>query len=176
MTITQFDTDLRALAERAKTRYPGEEARIERGLLLALNDHVELRPDGTATVRSGKDAEVVYHVAGHLCECPDFARAPDGRCKHRFSVALVTKAARPRVAYRATYRGEPGQAIRDEQMRVFFQADATDHVTRLYDDDRVNLQLHGRVDLAAAQSVADLAHATLQAIAEGQRAPGGLAC
>lgn len=176
MIVPQFDTDLRALAERAKTRYPGEQARIERGLLLALNGHVALLPDGTATVRSGKDAEVVYHVTRHSCDCADVTRAPDGRCKHRWSVAFVRKAARPRVAYHATYKGEHGQAIRDEQLRVWFQSDATDQVTRLYDHDRPNLQLHGRTDLAAQAAVADLANATLQAIALGQRAPGALAC
>jgi hypothetical protein len=177
MTITQFDTDLRALAAKATTRYPGEQARIERGLLLALNGHVELQPDGTATVRSGKDHEVVYRITGARgCDCPDAQRHADAICKHAWARALVKKAARPRVAYHATYKGEPGQAIRDEQMRVWFQSEATDQMTRLYDHDRPNLQLHGRVDLAAAQSVADLANATLQAIALGQRAPGALAC
>ena len=177
MTSTQFDTDLRALAAKATTRYPGEQARIERGLLLALNGHVELLPDGTATVRSGKDAEVVYRITGNSCDCQDFARATDGRCKHRFSVALVKKALprRTRIAYHATYKGMHGQAIRDEYGQVWFHGD-DDSMTRLYDADRPHLQLHGRVDVAAAAAVADLANATLQAIALGQRAPGGLAC
>jgi len=177
MTMTQFDTDLRALAAKATTRYPGEQARIERGLLLALNGHVELLPNGTATVRSGKDAEVVYRLTGARgCDCQDAQRHEGAVCKHAWARALVKKAARPRVAYRATYHGEPGQAIRDEQLRVWFQSDATDQMTRLYDADQPDLHLHGRMDLAAAQSVADLANATLQAIALGQRAPGGLAC
>jgi len=177
MTITQFDTDLRALAEKATTRYPGEQARIERGLLLALNGHVELLPDGTATVRSGKDAEVVYRVTRHSCDCADVVRAPDGRCKHRWSVALVKKALprRTRIAYHATYKGAHGQAIRDEYGHVWFHGD-DDTMTRLYDGDRPHLQLHGRVDVAAEAAVADLANATLQAIALGQHAPGGLAC
>jgi hypothetical protein len=176
MSVAQFDADLRALAEKAKTRYPGEDQRIERGLLLALNGHVELLPDGTATVQSSKDAEVQYQVRHGHCDCPDFARAPDGRCKHAYARALVRKAARPRVAYRVTYKGEPGQAIRDEQMRVWLLADASDTMTRLYDRDLPNTQFHGRVDLAAAQAVTDLARTTLQAIAEGHSAPGMLAC
>jgi hypothetical protein len=177
MTITQFDADLRALTEKAKTRYPGEETRIERGLLLALNGHVELLPDGTATIRSGKDAEVVYTITGARgCDCPDAQRHADAVCKHSWARALVKKAQRPRVAYRATYQGAPGQAIRDEQLRVWFQSDATDQVTRLYDHDRPNLQLHGRVDIANFQAVLDLNRTALQEVAEGQRAPGVLAC
>jgi hypothetical protein len=176
MTITQFDADLRALAAKATTKYPADTKRIAKALLLALNGHVQVHPDGTATVRSGKDAEIQYAVRHGHCDCADFARAPDGRCKHAYARALVRKAARPRIAYRATYKGAPGQAIRDEQLRVWFHADATDQVTRLYDHDRPNLQLHGRVDLAAEAAVADLARRTLQAIAEGHSAPGGLAC
>jgi hypothetical protein len=156
MTITQFDTDLRALAATATTRYPGEQARIARGLLLALNGHVALLPDGTATVRSGKDAEVQYEVRQGHCDCQDFARAPDGRCKHRWSVAFLKKAAprRPRIAYHATYKGAHGQAIRDEYGHVWFHGD-DDTMARLYDGDRPHLQLHGRVDVAASQRVKD---------------------
>lgn len=176
MTITQFDTDLRALAERASAKYPADAKRIAKALLLALNGHVTVNADGTCAVTSQADPEVVYRVAHGTCDCPDAVQHPEAACKHRYAAAMVKRAACPRVAYHATYKGEPGQAIRDEQMRVWFQSDTTDQVTRLYDHDRANLQLHGRVDLAAAQSVADLAHATLQAIALGQRAPGALAC
>ena len=88
----QRDTTLRQLAAQATTRYAGEKARIDRGLVLALNGHVTVNADGTADVLSGSGAEVAYHVAHGTCDCPDFARAPGGRCKHRFSVCLVNKA------------------------------------------------------------------------------------
>jgi hypothetical protein len=39
-TSVQFDTALRSLAAQATTRYAGEKARIDRGLVLALNGHV----------------------------------------------------------------------------------------------------------------------------------------
>ena len=42
----QFDTTLRQLAAQATTRYAGEKARIDRGLVLALNGHVTRNVDG----------------------------------------------------------------------------------------------------------------------------------
>lgn len=86
-----FDTILRTLAVQALSRYAGESARIERGLLIALNGGVTLHTDGTALVRSQSDAEVVYHVNGH-CDCPDATRATEGRCKHRWAKQLVKRA------------------------------------------------------------------------------------
>jgi hypothetical protein len=87
----QRDTTLRQLAAQATTRYAGEQARIDRGLVLALNGHVTLHADGTASVQSGTDAEVVYTVNGH-CDCPDVARAPESRCKHVWAKCLVKRA------------------------------------------------------------------------------------
>ena len=87
----QRDTTLRQLAAQATTRYAGEKARIDRGLVLALNGHVTIHADGTASVQSGTDAEVTYTVNGH-CDCPDASRAPEGRCKHRWAKCLVKRA------------------------------------------------------------------------------------
>jgi hypothetical protein len=92
INTVEFDVALRTLATRAHSRYAGEGARIDRGLVLALNGHVTLCPDGTALVRSEHNAEVSYRVAHGLCDCPDGTRAPDGRCKHRYAVCLVRKA------------------------------------------------------------------------------------
>jgi hypothetical protein len=162
----QFDTTLRALAARATLRYPDEQRRIDRGLGLALNGHVTLQTGGTATVQSGTDPEIVYHVGDGRCDCDDFWRAPGGRCKHRLAVALVRKAhaqaappAPTRIAYHATFRGTHGTAIRDEQGRVWFRSD-DDQVQELDDTDRPHLHLHGRMDLAAAQRGLDLAAGT----------------
>jgi hypothetical protein len=98
----QRDTTLRQLAAQATARYAGEKARIDRGLGLALNGHVTLNEDGSAEVLSGSGAEVVYHVAHGTCDCPDFARAPDGRCKHRWAACLVKKATKAMAHYTTT--------------------------------------------------------------------------
>jgi hypothetical protein len=97
----QRDTTLRTLAAKATERYAGEKARIDRGLVLALNGHVTLHTDGTASVQSGSDAEVVYTVNGH-CDCPDAARAPEGRCKHRWGKCLVKRAQQAGAYYTST--------------------------------------------------------------------------
>jgi len=90
-TTVNFDAALRLGAAQATCRYAGEAARIDRGLVLALNGHVTLQPDGTALVTSAKDTEIVYTVNGH-CDCPDAARAPEGRCKHRWAKCLTKRA------------------------------------------------------------------------------------
>jgi hypothetical protein len=156
----EFDTALRTLAAQACERYPDEKARIDRGLVLALNGHVTLHTDGTATVQSGTDREVQYQVGHGICDCPDAGRAP--HCKHAWARCLVRKAHKlvppppaVRVAYHATFKGVHGQAIRDEQGRVWFQGD-NERMLTLTDADRPNLQLHGRVDLCADARRRDL--------------------
>ena len=98
----QFDTTLRTLAVQATARYAGEHARIDRGLVLALNGHVTVNADGSSNVLSGSGAEVAYHVAHGACDCPDFTRAPDGRCKHRWAACLVKKATKAMAYYTST--------------------------------------------------------------------------
>ncbi len=166
MSIADFDTALRTLAAQATTRYPGEQARIDKALLLALQGQVTLHTDGTATVQSGSNATMRYTVRQGACECYDFSHAPDGRCKHVWSRCLVRKAQKlvpipttTRVAFHATYKGTHGQAIRDEQGRVWFLSD-DDALVELFDADRPNLQLHGRIDVAAFQRRLDLMHGT----------------
>jgi hypothetical protein len=92
LNTVNFDTALRTLAAQAASRYAGETARIDRGLLIALNGGVTLLADGTADVRSQSDAEIVYHVNGH-CDCVDAGtRAPEGRCKHKWAKCLTKRA------------------------------------------------------------------------------------
>jgi hypothetical protein len=109
-STVQFDAALRQLAAQATTRYAGEQARIDRGLVLALNGHVTVHADGSADVLSGSGAEVAYHVAAGTCDCPDFERAPDGRCKHRYAVCLVKKATKA-MAYYATTTPSQGLVL-----------------------------------------------------------------
>jgi hypothetical protein len=101
VNTVQFDTALRGLAERARTRYAGEAARIERGLVIALNGGVTLHVDGTARVQSASDPEVVYTVNGH-CDCPDASRALGARCKHRWAACLVKRAVQAAAYYTTT--------------------------------------------------------------------------
>jgi hypothetical protein len=115
-TSVNLDAALRTLAARARTRYAGEAARIDRGLVIALNGGVMLHADGTASVRSASNAEIVYHVNGH-CDCPDAARAPEGRCKHRWATCFVKRAIQALAdavappQYFATYYNPAGEAI-----------------------------------------------------------------
>lgn len=106
----QCDTALRHAAQQARTRYPGEATRIDKGLVIALNHGVTLRTHGSATVQSASDPEVVYHVAAGVCDCLDFPRAPEGRCKHRYAVCLVKRAQKTLDAerYYASYTDPAG--------------------------------------------------------------------
>jgi hypothetical protein len=74
------------------------------------------------------------------------------------SVANPTKSYKP-VAFNATLFtdnvGVQGVALRTAEGRVHFQADSTGLWTELHDADSSRLQLHGRVDLAAAAAIVD---------------------
>jgi hypothetical protein len=86
------DAALRTLAAQAATRYAGEQLRISKGLVIALNHGATLQADGTALVRSQTEPEIVYTVNGH-CDCADATHgAPDGRCKHRWAKTFTTRA------------------------------------------------------------------------------------
>lgn len=155
-TVT-FDTALRTLAAQARTRYAGEAARIDRALVIALNGGVTLNADGSADVQSCSNAEVVYHVHQGVCDCPDFQRAPGGRCKHRFAVCLVKKAQRPAVRHYARYTAPDGTAhdgiaTQTGQGWLFVAEDGLDPLFAA----SAALVLYGQVDLAEAA----LAHDT----------------
>lgn len=98
-----FDAALRGLADQARTRYAGEEKRLAKALVIALNHGVTFLPDGTALVQSQSDAEIVYEVRHGQCDCKDASRAPEGRCKHRWATCLVRKAQKQRAAEAAAH-------------------------------------------------------------------------
>ena len=167
-----LDHALRTLAAQATARYAGEHLRIERALVIALNGGVTLNADGSADVQSCSKAEVVYHVEGGVCDCPDFQRAPDGRCKHRYAVCLVKKATKQEreaqaqtasQTYYATYTTPDGLVLQGTAQWCasgiyvdagwLFIDEATDHA---YLTRRAHaLVLGGRVDLLEAQREAD---------------------
>ena len=85
---TKALTDALALALSA---YPDEQPTILRGFTIALNGGVIPATDGVSQVRSDSRPGEYYHCNG-ACTCRAFQRAPGGRCKHRFAVALANKA------------------------------------------------------------------------------------
>jgi hypothetical protein len=169
----QFDDALRTLAQRAVCAYAGEAARIGRGLILALNRAVTLCPDGTALVQSQTEAEIVYEIREGHCDCPDAARAPEGRCKHRWAKCLTKRAlslvaaqtVQPRretcepkpVTWYASYYAPDGSCTRGTAQHVagrgwlFVPEDGAD----LFYASGEALVLGGRVDLLEAQRTAD---------------------
>jgi len=156
LTTVQFDTALRTLAAQARTRYAGEAARLDRGLVIALNGGVTLNADGSASVQSCSNADVVYHVEHGTCDCPDFQRAPGGRCKHRCAVCLVKKAQRPAVRHYALYTAPDGAAhdgiaTRTGQGWLFVAEDGLDPLFA----SSAALTLSGRCDLADGQLADD---------------------
>ena len=97
MTDNLIDTAIKQAAACAREKYAGEEKRIDKGLVIALNGQVTLCPDGTAQVRSDRDPEVFYTLRSTFCECPDWNNAPQGRCKHRWG-AYFTRLAQAALA------------------------------------------------------------------------------
>jgi hypothetical protein len=76
--------------------------------------------------------------------------------------------AHKRIAYHATFEGVHGTAIRNHRGEVWFLSDA-DHAQRLTDADAPALLLHGRVDVAAEQRLADLAAGTDLTVLEARK-------
>jgi hypothetical protein len=158
-STVQFDTTLRTLAAQARCRYAGEGARLDRGLVIALNGGVTLHADGTASVRSQSDAAIVYTVGRH-CDCPDAARAPEGRCKHRWARCFVTRATQavptPLQWYASSYAPD-GTCVQGTAQQVaghgwvFIDAEGGDIVSASLEA----LVLGGRVDILEAQRQAD---------------------
>ena len=81
---------LRRLVENGQQRHPALAGRMARAAeILTLRT---ITPEGDGyRVQSEREADKSYHVGPASCECPDFARAPRGFCKHRLAVALLTR-------------------------------------------------------------------------------------
>lgn len=67
-----------------------ETPRMVKGAQLALDGHVTLLTNGTATVVSQAHNRS-YHVNG-ACDCPDAPQAPYQACKHKWAVWLSRRA------------------------------------------------------------------------------------
>src|SRR5437870_4412275 len=79
------------IAEKAKTKLPECNGRVDAAVKLVLAGDVEVQVDG-ATVASQSNGSMVYHVANGICNCKDFAKAPHNLCKHRLSAAIARRA------------------------------------------------------------------------------------
>lgn len=102
-----MDSAIKQAAACAREKYAGEDKRIGKGLLIALNRGVKLGPEWTGSelslVQSDSNREVFYNVraSSRWCDCPDHSNAPGGRCKHVWAVYFC------RIAHTAlTLHGE----------------------------------------------------------------------
>src|SRR3989454_12153254 len=155
--ITPFEQAVRHSAREAMARYDSaaDSTRIGRAMDLILAGHMTLLPTGEADVRSQR-GHGSYHVNG-ACQCPDFAKAEAGRCKHRYAKALLKRAYRIlAAAWYATYSPTLGA----EQQGIAF-AQGSDWMfipegqAAGWPCDLDALVLGGNVVLADAQHVAD---------------------
>jgi hypothetical protein len=79
------------VAARAKERLPqAVNGRVESSVKLVLAGDVFFCADGTVEVGSASDPAKTYTLAGHACDCQDFAygKAPEGWCSHRIAAGI----------------------------------------------------------------------------------------
>ena len=86
-----FREAVATVAMKAKAALPECHGRIDAAIKIVLAGDVAMHPDGTATVGSGSDPQMSHLVNGS-CTCSDYARAPEGRCKHRLGRWIYKKA------------------------------------------------------------------------------------
>ena len=80
-------------ATNARKALPDSNGRIDKAVTLVLTGAVELLDGGKARVASQTtNGETTYLLCNGSCECQDFARAPQGQCKHRIARGLVIRA------------------------------------------------------------------------------------
>jgi hypothetical protein len=86
-----FRAALAAIAASAKEKLPECNGRVEMASALVLQNEVTLGPDHTAVVGSQTDPAKTYAIRPGHCDCQDFARAPQGLCKHRLAAAMLRR-------------------------------------------------------------------------------------
>ena len=91
---TAFRATVAEVAARAKAKLPeAVNGRIESAVKLVLSHDVVFHADGTVEVGSASDPMKTYTLAGHACDCQDFAygKAPGGWCQHRLAAAIAKR-------------------------------------------------------------------------------------
>ena len=84
------------VAAKAKAKLPAAvNGRVESAVKLVLAGDVFFLEDGTIEVGSSSDASKTYTLAGHACDCQDFAygQAPEGWCQHRIAAGIAKRVA-----------------------------------------------------------------------------------
>lgn len=89
----QFHEAFLKACKAAGAKYPQEHATLRRAALLVIDGAVVHGANNEYVVLSGTTDGRSYVVNGS-CECKAHARAPGGRCKHRYSVWLYRRAMR----------------------------------------------------------------------------------
>jgi hypothetical protein len=80
-------------ATKARQALPACSTRVDRAIELVLNGAVELPDNGHAMVASQRENGVTgYTLTNGSCDCVDFARAPQGQCKHRLARGIAIRA------------------------------------------------------------------------------------
>jgi hypothetical protein len=92
ITADAWHAALRTVADKAKQALPQSASRIDRAMALVLDGAVALQPDGSARIASQRRGQLVTWTVDGPCDCPDGANAPEGWCKHKLAVALLTRA------------------------------------------------------------------------------------
>jgi hypothetical protein len=80
------------IATKAKAALPECNGRVDSAVKIVLNGDVELLADGKAKVASQSNGQLTYRVVNGECDCRDFAKAPQGFCKHRLAYGIFKRA------------------------------------------------------------------------------------
>jgi hypothetical protein len=89
-----FRTLVADVAAKARAKLPqAVNGRIESAVKLVLTGDVFFHEDGTVEVGSASDPMKTYTLAGHACDCQDFAygQAPEGWCQHRIAAGIAKR-------------------------------------------------------------------------------------
>src|SRR5262245_56609567 len=91
---THYGELVAQVAAAAKAKPPQSvNGRVESAVKLVLTGEVFFKEDGTVEVGSASDPLKTYTLAGHACDCQDFAhgKAPEGRCQHRIAAGIAKR-------------------------------------------------------------------------------------
>jgi len=90
-TRQQYREVLASLATKTLTKIPTLNGRTEKACRLVLQGDVTLLDPTTAEVGSLTDPGKHYRLERGVCECRDYAQAPEHLCAHRLAVGFARK-------------------------------------------------------------------------------------
>ncbi len=86
-----FREAIAAVAENAKEKLPQSNGRIEKAVVIVLQDDVLDLGDGHRFAVGSQSDTDLYYIFDNECTCPDADRAPDGACKHVIATWLYRR-------------------------------------------------------------------------------------